>query len=336
MTSARSSSSAVSSRSRGETASPPLRERGRAFGLEVRTGFEVPGLAHPAPAGLRRTALELAPPGALDSAWGRGAGERIAELRHDDGRPAVTIDSGGARGYLVFAEGFGRALIARDGRGVLCEPLPLPAWRWQRYLTGQVLPFAAVLQGLEVFHASAVVAEGRALAIVAHSGTGKTSLALNLALAGLPFLADDVVALERAPDGLIAHPGAGLANVRPGEAALEQRIEAAGLGAAIGRGDGELRLRLERHTEPVPLGALVFLERRGEDPLRIERLRPVDPRLLLAATFNLSLRTPDRLARQLDVAARVERSAPVYRVRCPRGVGAAELAGRLRPLAEAA
>jgi hypothetical protein len=47
--------------------------------------------------------------------------------------------------------------------------------------------------------------------------------------------------------------------------------------------------------------------------------------LLLGATFNLSVRTPERLTRQLDVCHRLERSVAVHRVTCGSDVGAEQV-----------
>jgi hypothetical protein len=62
-------------------------------------------------------------------------------------------------------------------------------------------------------------------------------------------------------------------------------------------------------------------------------MAPVDPRLLLASTFNLSLLQPERLARQLDVCGRIARSCAVLRVDCPPAVDARALAERMHAAA---
>jgi hypothetical protein len=253
--------------------------------------------------------------------------ERIGELRFDDGRLAVTVEAGGDAGYLAYAYDFGHARIAADGRDVVVAPFDEPAWVWQRYLTGQVLPLAALLQGLEVFHSSVLGVGGRAIAVVANSGVGKTTVALRLALRGLEFISDDVLLAEPDNGGLLAHPGIGLANLRPGSRDLLPRLEESGLATPIGSNERETRIAMKRADRALPLSTLFVLNRFLEPrELRIERLSPVDPRILLAATFNVSVRTPDRLARQLDVCSRLERSAAVYRVSCGGEVGADEVA----------
>lgn len=293
-----------------------------AFGLDVEADFELPGLDDAvAPTG-RRVRVALAADGELPNS----GSERISEARAPDGRAVATADALAAGGFRLWAEGFGAAWVSGDGVEVRCAPPSAPAWRWQRFLTGQVLPFAAVLRGLEVLHASAVAVEGGALAVVAASGGGKTSVALELVLRGAELLTDDVLAVERA-GGVLAHPGPGLANVRRDGSGLAPRLVRAGGARVLGEAGGEERVALPRHRAPVPLRAVVYLERGGAgERAAVERLRPVDPRLLLASTFNLALRDPPRLARQLDVCAAIAEASAIYRVACPPSVGPGALA----------
>lgn len=278
------------------------RFRGRAFGLALESDFELVGMDAAGGSAGRAVRVRLGDPDAVAD----GPDERISEAPGPGGRPLATIDAVGGRGFLARAARFGSAWIDAAGREVVWSPAHDDPLRAQRFLGGQVLPFAAVLQGLEAFHASAVVLDGRALAIVAASGVGKTTAALALVERGLPFLDDDVLVLD---EGLLAHPGPALANV------------------------GEERVPVRRHEQPVPLGALVFLERTEGDPPVVERLDPVDPKLLLAATFNLALRTPERLARQLETCGRIAESVSVLRVRAPERVGGGEVAARIHDAA---
>ena len=213
--------------------------RGVAFGLELEAAFDVPGLDGAAPdPGKRLVRLALASEAELGSLARAREGERISHVLDRGGRPLVTVDAFADRGFLMWADGFGSAWVAASGSEVLCAPADLPAWRWQRFLIGQVLPFAAVLHGLEVFHASAVVLDGRAIAVVAASGSGKTSLALNLVLGGLDFLNDDVLVLESRGRGSSRIPASGsrtCAATARGSPSASRRGES---GAAWGRPTG--------------------------------------------------------------------------------------------------
>jgi hypothetical protein len=253
--------------------------------------------------------------------------DRIAELHLADGRLGAFVDTAGEKGYLAYAFDFGRARVSSDGRDVIIAPLDEPDWIWQRYLTGQILPLAALLQGHEVFHACTLGLDGRAIGVFAPSGGGKTTIALLLALRGLDFLSDDVLVLEPDGGGVRAHPGIGLANVRSAGGELLSELERSGLVTPIGSTIHETRVALRRADEPLPFAALFVLDRTPESrKLEIERLAPVDPRALFSASFNFSVQTPERLTRQLDVCARLDRSASSFRVSCGSGVRAEEVA----------
>lgn len=283
----------------------PGSAHGHAFGLDVTAGFPVPGLS-PGSAGDRPVAIELAAATELEGRMPAEGAQRIS-----DNAP-MTIDAAPGSGFLFRTRHFGTHWISDNGDEILCAP-PADAeeWFWQRMLIGQLLPFASLLYGLEVFHASAVVVDGRAVAMVAVSGTGKSSVATELVLGGAGFLADDVVALEPSPDGLTAHPGAGLVSVRRSAGALADR--AAEAGRIEGRDEDSIRVAIDTHPQAVPLGALCILTREpAAAELRVARPDPVDPRVLLASTFNFVLQSPQRQTALLDVCARASRGVVLH------------------------
>src|SRR5262249_37777024 len=138
---------------------------------------------------------------------------------------------------------------------------------WQRLLVAQALPFAAVLQGLEVLHASAVATGPGAVALAGPSGSGKTSVALELCRRGARFLADDVVALEPGAD-LSVHPGTAGAG---GDRAEAERRSAQGVasGERLAADGRETVERVEPSGEPAPLRAIFLLERRPSGPTEV-------------------------------------------------------------------
>src|SRR5581483_12273022 len=136
--------------------------------------------------------------------------------------------------------------------------------RWERLLIAQTLPFAALLHGLEVFHASAIVRDGEAVAFVGPSRAGKTSLALELCARGARFLADDVLALERRGETLLGHPGSPVASVDANS------------------GEDEWLISVRGAANPVPLAALFFIDRRADGPQQPTFAGVSDPRTLLA------------------------------------------------------
>jgi hypothetical protein len=198
--------------------------------------------------------------------------------------------------------------VNADGTEVACAPEPVDAWKWQRYLVGQVVPLLAVLHGHEVFHASVLERDGRAVALVGASGAGKSTLAAGLVQRGHRYVADDVLAVR--PPGVDAQPGFALTSLRLDAADTTD----ASLGEEIGRDDVEgSRLLIDLCSAPVPLGA-VFVLHRDADALgtTVERQQPVDPRVLLAAGYNFVVPDRERWLRQLDVCSAIAAAVPVH------------------------
>ncbi len=275
----------------------------------------------------RRLEISLEPEGRPD--WPSDA-RLICDERDPAGEIVFQIGNDPDRGYRFVGPEYGETLLARDGTRAWGEPGTAGMDGWQRLLVAQVIPFAAVLRGLEVLHASAVATPTGAVALLGSSGAGKTSLAIALQRAGVgSLLADDVLALESRDAETLAHPGAPVAAVARAEA---ERLRAAGTPPA-----GELlavnrREEISRATlgdRPTRLRALFFLDRRsGGPPVPSFRPEP-DPRPLLGATFNLVLTDPRRLAGLLDVCADLGRLR-VERISCGLGVDPGELAEIVR------
>jgi hypothetical protein len=307
-----------------------------AFGLrlEIDPGIEIPGLgvggAGSGPAPAVRVRLD---PDGLERRWsGSDApARRMREL--DDGDSVLlTVDLREPVGYLLDATGVGRVLVALDGTEVLCDPAPQrPDWAF--LLCAQALPLAATLRGLEVFHAAGVVVDGVAALFAGAPGAGKSSLAAAFLRRGAALLSDDAVALERRDGAVVAHPGSGALYLRGAEHERLSGAERDELGAA------RAFASRQRYDPGVAAGAVpfraLFLLERAESGLAIERLAAPDPFELLAATFNLSVRTPERLTRQLDMVEALIAGNGVYRLRVLPGTDATQLAdlvaGHLSP-----
>jgi hypothetical protein len=274
--------------------------RSTVFGLDVYSEAPLPYLAGAsATATGRRFELGLRR-GGRAGPWDREA-ERISDERGRGGEVVFQIEAG-RDGYRIAGPEYGETVL--DGAGSrgsgLLDGAALE--RWQRMLIAQALPFAAVLRGLEVFHASGVVLGGRAVVLTGPSGAGKSSVALALRRRGADLLADDVVAVGRSDEVVLAHPGAPVASVDAAEAA---RLRAARVEAGdpvLGGSRRETMVGVAPLAEAAPLGAVFVLER-GADAGE-PRFEPIDdPRLLLGSTFNLLLRDPGRLVRLLDLCA---------------------------------
>ncbi len=314
------------------------RWRGVAFGLRLEGNFFARGVLERHADGpdrhsggpTRACSLALVSADALEADWPDEEALVLRDLRDRSGRRLLTIEEHPDAGYRLDAPEYGCYLVAREGQRILCAPRELADWEWQAFLIGQVLPLAAVLNGLEAVHASAVALGDRVIGLIADSRGGKSSLAINLVRRGAALVADDVIALERAGERILVHPGPTLASVRHAEAdaigpeALER------LGTVVGRDEHELRVAMEREPRTLPLAAVYFIERSEEEPdSAVQALAP-DPRLLLGNTFNGFVRTPARLVGQLDLYAQLARVVPTFRAIVSPAVDAYGLAGSIR------
>jgi hypothetical protein len=235
--------------------------------------------------------------------WPESA-ELVWDERHpDDGSRIYRIERDPTDGYLIEGPEYGAYLLSTDGRHLHGARGDCSQAAWQRLLIAQVLPFAALLRGLEVFHASAVVWQGEAVAFLGPSGAGKTSLALALCQEDASFLADDVLALESRDDDLLAHPGTPVAGVAHTEAKRSCEVHGVWLEDVVAVNTRERVVRMVGADAPTRLRALFFLDRRADGPEEPRFESTVDVQLLLAATFNFVLATPARLRGLLDVCA---------------------------------
>jgi hypothetical protein len=294
-----------------------------AFGVGFRATFDMPGLRSTSLAGTtRRSEIRLVGE-QEDAPWSQAPGECIFEESFDDG--VATLTEFGDGSFRDSSSLHGDYHLSSDGRKIECLVDEGEPWKWRRFLIGQVLPFAALLSGLETIHASAVATESGALVVAGRSQVGKTSIAVHLLAHGAVLLADDVVALERTGDDALAHPALGLVGIRHAECEILGPRRLAELGSVVISNDKEQLVAVASVGAAQPVRSIYLPEHTGSDG-RVEFVACDDPRFLLSSTYNNVLRRPDRLATMLDAYAAVSRSAGVYRVSVPRDVGARELA----------
>jgi hypothetical protein len=228
--------------------------------------------------------------------------------------------------YLRWPELF-EFLVSPDGRSITYNPLSQasPA-AFETYLLGQVLSYSLLKLGYEVLHATTVIVDGEALAILGRSGHGKSSLAAAFLQAGYRILSDDLLVLLETPEAFLVPPGLPRIKLFPETA---KRF----LPFPI---NGEAMNPLtEKSVIPVPkmhswqtpalLRALYKLSYlsppRSPARVRISRLpEKATFRELLASTFNTRMVEPRRLKRQFEISARLLTRVPVRRISCPRGL----------------
>ncbi|HUK95968.1 MAG TPA: hypothetical protein VLU96_13070 [Gaiellaceae bacterium] len=306
--------------------------RGKAFGVTVESGTPLAGLVAAAN-GAESKLVEWEP--VAEDVVGVDRipkSEPLVDRRHPDGQLFMSIEQDSELGYRIAAPGYGAHLVAADG-SLIRSAVPTDAGdAWQRLFFAQALPLAAALRGLALFHASAVVDEGRAFAFVGLSGTGKTSIAAQLVARGARILTDDVLALEPVEGKVRAHPGPARISVEPAELA---RLDADGrkrLGRLLDAPteDGKAQLETSPAEGPAPLGGVFLLSRVPTAGVSVRRDPANRTQALLAAAFLGYLTLPQRLALHLEVCARIAASVPTFAVQIGEGTNAGETAEAMR------
>jgi hypothetical protein len=319
-----------------EPTSPPVTRAGLAwhgvaFGVDVRAAEPIEGVQPLVPPGRAPAVatLEHVSGDELKARCRSAQRTNLIDRRHRDGRLMMAVDHYEGLGYRIAAPRHGRHLVSLDGRSIQSVIPDTPAWKWQRLLFAQVLPLASTLQGLELLHASGVVIAGRAFGFVAPSGTGKTTLAMQLVAHGAQLLTDDVLAVEMGEHGILAHPGGGLANIHRDELEALDSAARRRLGDVIGCSD-KVHIAARLAGAPAPLSAIYFLGRNGGEAVTIDTDESLSPHFLLTGRFISYLSTPRHLTAHLDAAARITASVPRFLINIPDGRPSAEVADAVR------
>jgi hypothetical protein len=186
---------------------------------------------------------------------------------------------------------------------------------------------------LTLLHASAVGIGGEIVALTGPSGTGKSSVALHLVAQGGRFFADDVVALTRAGERLVGHPGAQFANLHPHEAEAVPPEDRGRLGRQMGASD-RLHVEPDGLRDPRPLRALYMLHRRAHEGAPWVAPVEPDPIQLLGNGFLPQLQSPEHLTTELDLWSTMARAQRVFSVEIPLDSTAPQVAAAVMRHAE--
>lgn len=297
---------------------PDAAWRGTAFGLTLECADPFPGLAPAEGAAFGRvTDWREDRADAIDKAWRPAEGDVLLDLRHSDGRQFLRIDTHEPTGFRIWAPYYGRHLVSTDGSTIASALPRVEPARWQRLFFAQVLPLAAVLSGLSALRASAVAVGGNVLAFVGPPTSGKTSFAAHLVALGASFVTDDVLAIERGPEGIVAYPGPSRLNIDEPELRRVPLQQQDRLGPVVGRSD-KLMLEPTPVSIPLPLACVYVLrpEAEGTRIAIVERESPSN-RSLLESGFPRYLGSAEHRQRLLDVCGALSESVPLYAVELP-------------------
>jgi len=294
-----------------------------AFGLEFQSSFVLPGMASSEADELPSLELELASTAELTRAWSGSDGPSEWRGRQGDGLDLVI--QRGATGDRLFSYGDrARFLLDATERRLLCTP-SRPGLDWQRVLIGKVLPTIGVIRGFEALHAAALNSPEGVVAIMAPSGMGKSTLAVELMRRGWPLFADDVLILQQTDGKVRAHPGSPHMNVAE---SLPAGFDPQTLGDTLGILSGERWLSVHASASlPGTVHMLCLLERAPSLMLDLKTL-PSTPLALAPHMLGLST-DPARQRERFRLYADLIESATLVRLTAGADHGPAELADLL-------
>jgi hypothetical protein len=189
------------------------------------------------------------------------------------------------------------------------------------YLLGPVLAFVLRLRGVTCLHASAIVMDGRAIALFGLAGAGKSTTAAAFALRGFSVLSDDVAVLTDLGDRFLVQPGYPRINLWPdsvrtlfGTEDALPRITPTWDKRYLALDQSENRFQ----SSSLPLVAIYILGEREAEltaPVIEEVVGGEAIMALVANTYVNYLLDRDMRAREFDVLSRLLAGVPVRRVR---------------------
>jgi hypothetical protein len=259
-----------------------------------------------------------------------GAGRRVYDTPTGDVRYFAAAD-------VLHVDGGDVRVLCAARRGEVDVSSIAPGqpdlWLLSRPLL--TLPLVELLKrrGRFSVHAGGVVAADRAVLLPGASGAGKSTLAVALARAGMPFLADDMVFLSAAADGLRAHAFPDEADVSDATAGWFPELR--GLAGRIPPGWSKHRVRVEEvFGTPVATvcepGLLLFPSITTEERSSVSALSPGEALRELAP--NVLLTDPAASQAHLDALAALARGCRAYRLAAARDFD--RIAELVRSLAE--
>lgn len=225
-------------------------------------------------------------------------------------------------GYLLRFPDLADFQLSADGLTVACAPaLGVTDATPQHLYLNQVLPLVLSKLGKLVFHASAVEVADGAIAFVAESGRGKSTLAASFATSGFRFLTDDGLVVEACDSGyqvLPSHPSirlwqdseaALIAPDTPTAPALEFTSKSRFLAGEI----------IPFCDSPRPLRRVYFLGDGSAPEVMFQRMRPAEALIeLVKHSFLLDIEEREMLAAHFDELSSLANLPIYYRLDYPR------------------
>ncbi len=198
-----------------------------------------------------------------------------------------------------------------------------PDKAFNTYMLGHLLSYALLGMGHETIHAASVVLDGYAIGILGDSARGKSTLAASFLQAGATLLSDDFLVLGREADQYVVYPG--FPRIKLYERVSQHLIADRTKGMPMNADHCPKMVYPipDAVRGPVPLRAFYALTSpKSVGALKRVRIDPLNGREayleLLENSFNVKVKTPQRLASQFEWATELVKRVPVKRLSYPR------------------
>ena len=230
-----------------------------------------------------------------------------------------------ADGYLLRFPGLADFSVSADGKDVIAYPAEDGDEVTVEHLyVNQLVPLALSRQGQPTFHASAVTVPGGAVAFLARTGMGKSTLAASFALEDSAFLTDDALLIEEAADGCLvkpSHPSLRLWNDSKDALIVPGTPEAAEISystkARLLAGEALAFADTSR-----PLLAAYVLRNGDAENIAFRALGGTDRYMAwVENSFLLDVKDPELLSQHFAWTDRVSRAVPTFALTYPREYG---------------
>ncbi|HUR41126.1 MAG TPA: hypothetical protein VM240_08140 [Verrucomicrobiae bacterium] len=187
-------------------------------------------------------------------------------------------------------------------------------------LLASVPAFRLLMTGTMVLHASVVAAHDKAIAFLAHSGGGKSTLAAAMCGSGFAAITDDLLVIDWCADVPKVRFGSGELRLRPDSAALRASIT---FGSERVTSDGRTAVSSAlAHTDAAPELRVIIVPVIEAAGVRAELRRLAGSESLSAVLEHLRVsgwQDASALRRVFPEQVRLARTVPVYELRLARG-----------------
>ncbi|HET9479871.1 MAG TPA: hypothetical protein VFO72_11030 [Pyrinomonadaceae bacterium] len=246
----------------------------------------------------------------------------VADYTDNAGNPAFVFSKlDGGKFYRFSYADNTEFVVDRDGREIWTRwDAPLTLEDTATYLLGPVMGFVLLLRGLMCLHASAIVVDGGAIALVGPAGSGKSTTAAAFSARGFSVLAEDVVTLDDRADRFFVRPAYPCIRLWPASAATLYGSRSALPPLTPNWDKCYLDLTQQSgqfESESQPLAAIYLLGERSDDPEApfVESVDRADGLIsLIANTYGTKLINKQMRAREFDLLSRVLTHVPLRRV----------------------